>query len=960
MKTSRCLTLTLTLLLAVSSSAETIPDNLIVNGWVDADGNSISFGTQGASFGGALLYQDTTTDTFTFSTNRNPASWLWLHNAVASGTVAAMRLDSAHQLILYQADGTTAGLTFAPASNSIKLGTHANGTLTADANGVITAGGGFAVAGSFTNTNASATTSFMGNVGIGTASPAASLDVQGTTIFRTGTGQELFRTVWDGGNTGGIASPNGRGLYLSGGSGTASTQGIFLDGAGNVGIGTTSPISKLQVEGDVGLAGGYSAIGNGNYRAIGIPLNAGNWTGAGASIQFWQGGTGGVSNYITFNTHKSGVSAGERIRIDEAGNVGIGTTSPQGTLSVGGSGSLNFNHISYPADYGTRMYPIDSGSGGIFLRIDSQQYTSWTPTVEIGNGANAINPSLRTYHQTYLATASGNVGIGTTAPSQKLEVIGAANVTGVLYASGDALIGNGANRLYLRNLSGTNRIDSYNYPISATVPLQINASTVSFQIADSEKVVINSSGNVGIGTAAPLAKLHVSGGRTYLESADGYGLALFKAGVSSYNYFYTDSSGNMDITDTTGSVAGHVYQSFNQSTKAVTFPTGNVGIGTTSPGALLDVYGSLGSTRVSGNQITHVYNAEANPRWQIDRDAGGSGLAGIKFGAGGVSALDTTIARTSGGGISVTGGNVGIGTSTPTAGLTISTEGSNYTDGSYFLVSGPNSGFGGGATLAGIKTTAADGGDYNFLKIQNAAGTKFVINGAGNVGIGTTSPSARLQIGAATVPVGSALSANFVSTAGTLTGTLGADLNMGSFRFDSTNNNGVALGIHAYRAATGNDWTTSAIGLGMDVDNTTRVGANIWLHASGNVGIGTVSPTAKLAVNGTIRAKEVIVDTGWADYVFDSNYRLAPLAEVEEHIREKKHLPGIPSAAEVAEHGVSMGDMQSKLLSKIEELTLHMIAQEKLMNAQEKRMESYEKENATLRREVSDLKAAQP
>ncbi|HEY8993105.1 MAG TPA: hypothetical protein VIM71_00340, partial [Lacunisphaera sp.] len=90
-------------------------------------------------------------------------------------------------------------------------------------------------------------------------------------------------------------------------------------------------------------------------------------------------------------------------------------------------------------------------------------------------------------------------------------------------------------------------------------------------------------------------------------------------------------------------------------------------------------------------------------------------------------------------------------------------------------------------------------------------------------------------------------------------------------------------------------------------------------------------------------AKEVIVDTGWADFVFEDDYHLAPLAEVESHIKAKKHLPGIPSAAEVAEHGVSMGDMQAKLLSKVEELTLHLIRMEK--------------ENASLRERVQKLEA---
>jgi hypothetical protein len=104
---------------------------------------------------------------------------------------------------------------------------------------------------------------------------------------------------------------------------------------------------------------------------------------------------------------------------------------------------------------------------------------------------------------------------------------------------------------------------------------------------------------------------------------------------------------------------------------------------------------------------------------------------------------------------------------------------------------------------------------------------------------------------------------------------------------------------------------------------------------NGNVGIGTTNPTHKLAVNGTIKAKEVIVETtGWSDYVFADDYALAPLSEVETHIKTNKHLPGIPSAAQISEQGISVGDMQAKLLAKIEELTLHQIAQEKRLSDQ--------------------------
>jgi hypothetical protein len=101
------------------------------------------------------------------------------------------------------------------------------------------------------------------------------------------------------------------------------------------------------------------------------------------------------------------------------------------------------------------------------------------------------------------------------------------------------------------------------------------------------------------------------------------------------------------------------------------------------------------------------------------------------------------------------------------------------------------------------------------------------------------------------------------------------------------------------------------------------------VSSTGNVGIGTPAPQYPLSVNGTVQAKEVLVNTGWSDYVFEPGYRLAPLSEVADYISANGHLPEIPSAKEVKEKGVSLGEMQSKLLAKIEELTLHMIEAEK-------------------------------
>jgi hypothetical protein len=231
------------------------------------------------------------------------------------------------------------------------------------------------------------------------------------------------------------------------------------------------------------------------------------------------------------------------------------------------------------------------------------------------------------------------------------------------------------------------------------------------------------------------------------------------------------------------------------------------------------------------------------------------------------------------------------------------------------------------------------------LRTSNA-GNIILSPGAGKIGIGTANPTAKLD-----VKNGSAYSAS---------GTWLAAIQQNE---NSPNKNGLTVmnawastDSKIFEAAMGWNGASSGYYPVFTIDGIGRViispqqSEAMRINEVGNVGIGTTNPTHKLAVNGTIKAKEVIVETGWSDYVFADDYALAPLAEVEAHIKEHKHLPGIPSAAQVAVNGVSLGEVQSALLAKVEELTLHLIAQEKSMK-------TLQSQNVALQARVQQLEA---
>ncbi|WP_443946644.1 hypothetical protein ACJVDH_05945 [Pedobacter sp. AW1-32] len=215
---------------------------------------------------------------------------------------------------------------------------------------------------------------------------------------------------------------------------------------------------------------------------------------------------------------------------------------------------------------------------------------------------------------------------------------------------------------------------------------------------------------------------------------------------------------------------------------------------------------------------------------------------------------------------------------------------------------------------------------------------RFAVQGDGNVGIGTENATARLRVvGGATVLGQNARPTN---TDGHLSiGNILEDSSpQGSDWSDRTTlllsaANFTTIGFHDsdYRV----DFIRSGNGtieLGYDGGyGKANIGlpGGIW-NSSGNVGIGTATPSDKLSVNGNIRAREIKVDSEhWPDYVFEPNYKITPLAEIETFIKLHKHLPEMPSAKEVADNGIALGEMNKLLLKKIEELTLHLIAKDK-------------------------------
>lgn len=227
------------------------------------------------------------------------------------------------------------------------------------------------------------------------------------------------------------------------------------------------------------------------------------------------------------------------------------------------------------------------------------------------------------------------------------------------------------------------------------------------------------------------------------------------------------------------------------------------------------------------------------------------------------------------------------------------------------------------------------------------SGTNTYLSNTGDkVGIGTTAPSTKLEIYSTATTGDLILKLNQNSTTKLWTGLSINRANSEKWFLGMGNTNENLL---FRRNASANDMvltTTGNLGIGTStVGSKAQVSGNMaigysastaapanGLCVSGSVGIGTTTTgTCKLAVAGKIAAREVIVTlaTTWPDYVFSSEYKLPSLDAVEKQIKEHGHLENIPPAADIRKNGISVGDMQARIMQKLEENTLYLIAMKK-------------------------------
>jgi hypothetical protein len=399
-----------------------------------------------------------------------------------------------------------------------------------------------------------------------------------------------------------------------------------------------------------------------------------------------------------------------------------------------------------------------------------------------------------------------------------------------------------------------------------------------------------STGKVGIGNITePQAKLHIKADRNEAAS-----LFIEQEDFRNVDLWMGNTNHGIRISDDYGMVL--------RSEKNFIFNEGNIGIGTAYPTHELDVQGStftksltlydqdLYKTSIEGYILRS--DAEGRAQWVSPE------------------AFEDHDWTTSGDNIFRVKGKIGIGTDNPGAQLDIA---------DIYPAGGMNLKVGNDAYLTDIDQAHALGifsqnePQKGALKLGSSGPKLFGING--KLGIGTNSPATTLE-----------LYSNLNNG-----GNVGLSLGNGS-------NSKWFIGMN------GDQKSTNDLLIGGFNNIYQGYASLLVIKPNGNIGMGTEDTYGyKLAVNGAIITEEVTVKVheNWPDYVFHESHDLMPLDKLNSYINVNRHLPGIPSAAEISRDGLKVGAMEALLLEKIEELTLYIIQQDRKIVEMESKIEQY-------------------
>ena len=462
-----------------------------------------------------------------------------------------------------------------------------------------------------------------GNVGIG-MTPSKLLDLQATdnlalryynsTTFKAGI--EVATTAGDMISTSAVDDfairSNSNILFASGGN----IEKMRIDSSGRVGIGTTSPVSNLDVKtsGTTILTAnttGFTTAGDGTgfgvYRSNTGRQSGYSWTIDSTAVSGGSSASEYQTDSISFNTRKQATdtSLSEVMRITNGGNVGIGTDSPDSLLNIlGNTGATNIPRIKLEANGWSNDCRIErsSGSDGFYITNNYDTKTSTADNTGAGtSGVQIARGDLRfhtgssgTFSEAMRIDSSGRVGVGTTSINSKVQIEQSQQVSGA-FSNPFIKLSNSAQTNNTGQTSialATSTADNYGYAISAQRGSSGTDSSFIITHHDNSltgtpRMAIDSSGNVGIGTTTPESVLHTKQANATILVQDTD--TAFSTTEAYIKFSGTDGSGNFrtDIEKAIGSKDNSlVFEHVGSETMRID-SSGNVGIGTTSPSAPL-------------------------------------------------------------------------------------------------------------------------------------------------------------------------------------------------------------------------------------------------------------------------------------------------------------------------------------------------------------------------------------